>query len=139
MSEVKANAEATRMSLSYSFPYAGSTIYLHSCQRWWPTRSQAQIRSSSQQPAMLLLRGSGMGLGLYLSPSSPSQGQGLVSICSAANVAWHGMHFDSCPWRLQGLLRIPPRAPLRSAARCTDTYPRVPDGQGQGFPTSTHH
>lgn len=62
-------------------------------------------------------------MGLFLSPSAavlaPSQGQGLVSICSAANVAWYGMHFDSYPWRLQGLLR---NTASGSAPFCTPMY-----------------
>lgn len=120
---MKLNALWTTRSLSYSFPYAVSTIY--------SAVSQLSLAHSSnpQQPAMLRVP---VGWGFVFIPKSTSQGQALVSICSAANVAWYGMHFDSCTWRLQGLLRTPPRAPLRSAARCTDPYSRVPCGQGAG-------
>lgn len=62
-------------------------------------------------------------MGLLLSPQvSPVRAKGRFRFCSAANVAWYGMHFDSYPWRLQGLLRIPKsRLGLRSVL-----HPDVP-------------
>lgn len=95
------------MSLSYSFPYAASTIYAAV-----DTRGRLTVEhrspSSPQEPTAAHGGAARGGMVLHLSPSATVplvRAWHWFRFRSAANVALYGMHFDSCPWRLQGLLR----------------------------------